>query len=64
MAVFSRENAAHDALLDVDSKTVILGSMDRDEELPISVHLAMCPAERERDLYGLLIVSGRYYEQA
>ena len=26
--------------------------MDRDEELPISVRLAMCPAERERDASG------------
>ena len=31
---------------------VVLGGIDRDEELPISVRLAMCPAERDRDPLG------------
>ena len=30
----------------------LLGGIDRDEELPISVRLAMCSAERERDPSG------------
>ena len=29
-----------------------MGDIDRDEEFPISVRLAMCPAERERDPSG------------
>ena len=33
-------------------ETVLLGGMDRDEELPISVRLAMCLAERERAASG------------
>ena len=33
--------------------------MDRDDELPISVRLAMCPAERERDPSGCR-ASGRH----
>ena len=31
---------------------VLLGGMDRDEDLPISVRLAMCAAETERDPFG------------
>ena len=30
------------------------GGMDRDEELPISVRLALCPGERERDPSGCI----------
>ena len=33
-------------------ENVILGGMDRNKELPISVRLAMCPAERDRDPLG------------
>ena len=33
-----------------DSK--LLGGVDRDEEFPISVRVAMCPAERDRDPSG------------
>ena len=37
------------AILAADSKRSFLGDKDRDEGLPISVHLTMCLAERERD---------------
>ena len=47
----SREHAPV-AILAADSKRSVLGGMDRDEELPISVRLAMCSAERERDPSG------------
>ena len=30
-------------------KTVCLSDMDRDEQFPSSVRLAMCPSERERE---------------
>ncbi len=46
--VFSREKAPV-AILAVGSKKVCLSDMDRDEQLPSSVRLAMCPSERERD---------------
>ena len=45
---FPRENAPV-AILAVGSKKVCLSDMDRDEQFPISVRLAMCPSERERD---------------
>ena len=46
--VFFRKNAAV-AILTADSKRSFLASWT---ELPISVRLAMCPAERERDSSG------------
>ena len=46
--VFFRENAAV-AILTADSKRSFLASCT---ELPISVRLAICPAERERDSSG------------
>ena len=47
----SREHAPV-VILAADSKRSFLGGMDRHEGLPISVRLAMCSAERERDPSG------------